>query len=174
MSSKLKYIIYGLLTLNIILVCINLYGISIFINPSSEKLISITDVRGKDISSATKILIENGFKPRIQGILINKDKDNFIVIDQNPLTKGLSGSIVDLWINQQAKLVKIPDLRYKSVEEARNLLEKLGLRMESLPYEDGIIVRQIPDPDIFIEFGSNVLVIVENENTETLTIEEGR
>lgn len=172
---KTKYFLYAFLALNIVLLGVNLYNLFAFINPSSESIVSVPDVRNKDIVSATKILIDSGFKPRIQGILMDRSKDCFIILDQNPLSQALKGSIVDLWINQPAKMVLLPDLRYKSVEEARNLLEKLDLRVEVIPSEKGQVVRQVPDPNFYVEKGSNVVLWTENTNplsedsTQTLT-----
>ncbi|MGB9856966.1 MAG: PASTA domain-containing protein [Dictyoglomaceae bacterium] len=172
---KTKYFLYIFLVLNIILLGVNLYNLFAFVNSSPENIISVPDVRNKDIVSATKILIDSGFKPRIQGILMDRSKDSFVVLDQNPLSKALKGSIVDLWINQPAKIVLLPDLRYKNVEEARNLLEKLDLRVEVIPFEEGQVVRQAPDPNFYVEKGSNIVLWVESttapseNSTQTLT-----
>lgn len=164
---KFKYFLFFITTFNIILLGINLYTLFAFINPSSHKVLSVPDVRDKDIIYATKILTEKGFKPRIQGIFTDRKKENFIVLDQNPLNKAPEGSIIDLWINQSAKMVLIPDLRYEKVESARNKLEKLGIRVEVIPSEEGYIVRQIPDANFFIEIGSNVLLWTETYNIYT-------
>ncbi|MCX7846105.1 MAG: PASTA domain-containing protein [Dictyoglomaceae bacterium] len=165
--KKFKYFLFFLTAFNIILLGINLYTLLAFINPSSEKIFSIPDVRDKDIIYATKILTEKGFKPRVQGILMDRKKEDLIVLDQNPLSKAPEGSIIDLWINQPAKMILVPDLRYEAVESARNKLEKLGLRVEVIPSEEGFVVRQVPDANFYIERGSNVLLWTETYRTYT-------
>lgn len=163
--KKIKYFLLFLTAFNIILLIINLYTLFAFINPSSQKSMPVPDVRDKDVVYATRVLIEKGFKPRIQGILMDKKRGDFIVSDQNPSSKAPKGSIVDLWINQPVKMVLIPNLRHESVESARNKLEKLGLVVEVIPSEKGYVVRQIPDSNIFIEKGGNVLLWTETYNT---------
>ncbi|MCS7202285.1 MAG: PASTA domain-containing protein [Dictyoglomus sp.] len=163
--KRFKIFLIFLISSNIILLFINLYTIFAFINSASEKLISVPDVRNKDIISATKILVEKGFKPKIQGILMDRKKEDLIILDQNPLSKAPEGSIVELWLNQSAKTVLLPDLRFETVESARNKLEKLGLRVEVTPSEEGVVVRQIPDANFYIEKGSNVLLWVETYRT---------
>ncbi len=163
--KKIKYFLIFLTAFNILLLIINLYTLFAFINPSSQESIPVPDVRDKDIVYATKVLIEKGFKPRIQGILMDRKKGNFIVLDQNPLSRAPEGSIVDLWINQPVKMVLIPNLRYESAESARNKLERLGLIVEVIPSEEGYVVRQIPEGNFFIEKGGNVLLWTENYKT---------
>ncbi|PMQ01065.1 MAG: ethanolamine transporter [Dictyoglomus sp. NZ13-RE01] len=160
------YILIGLL---ILLIALNVYSIiNIFFVPKSD-IVNVPDVRGKDIITATKLLSENGFRCRIIGVVVDKSKNDIIVVDQNPITRTVKGSIIDLWVSQPAKLVLVPDVKHMNVEDARNLLEKLGLRVEVTPSENGYVVRQVPDSNFFVEKGSNILLWTESSSINTQT-----
>lgn len=165
-----EIILYSLIIINILIFVINVFFFFKTIRSGTE-LVTPPDVRGKMVEEATDILSRNNFKVIIRGILMDRDREPLIVLDQNPLiTKIPSGSIISLWINMPAKIVKIPDLRYKDVGEARNIAEKLGLKIEVMNGEKGYIVKQIPEPGMYIERGATInLYNYTEENSQGYT-----
>lgn len=160
-----EIILYGLIIINILIFVISIFFFYRTIRGSSE-LIVPPDVRGRSIEEATDILSRNNFKVVIRGSLIDKNKDPLIVLDQNPLiTKMPPGSIISLWINMPAKIVKIPDLRYKDVGEARNIAEKLGLKVEVINGENSYVIKQLPEAGLYIEKGATISLYTYTEDT---------
>ncbi len=152
-----ELILYLLIFVNFAILGFLIFFLQRSIN-SNPDLIFPPDVRGKNLVEATNILAKNNFKVAIEGVLIDKNKDPLMVLDQNPLnTKVPSGSIIFLWINMP-QIVKIPDLIHKDTGEARNILEKLGLRVEIINGENGYIVRQIPESGFFVEKNATVIL----------------
>lgn len=149
-------ILYSLIVINVLIFIINIFFFYNTIRGES-KLLTPPDVRGRKIEEATDILSRSNFKVVIRGLLIDRDREPLIVLDQNPLvTKLPPGSIISLWINMPAMMVKIPDLRYKDIGEARNIAEKLGLKVEVINGKNGYVVKQIPEPGLYIEKGATI------------------
>ncbi|MCX7719933.1 MAG: PASTA domain-containing protein [Dictyoglomus thermophilum] len=163
-----ELILYGLIFINLIILGLVIFFFQKTINNSPD-LVFPPDVRGKDLKEATDILAKNNFKVVIEGVLIDKNKDPLVILDQNPLnTKIPSGSIISLWINMP-QIVKIPNVIQKDTGEARNILEKLGLRVEVVNGENGYIVRQIPESDFFIEKGASIVLYSYVSQEQTFT-----
>lgn len=153
-----ELILYGLIFVNVLIFITGLILFKKMLTDNSE-LLTPPDVRGKSIEDATNILSKNNFKIVIKGVLMNRNKEPLVVLDQNPVESKLpSGGIVFLWLNMPAKIVKIPDLRYKDVAEARNILENLGLKAEPINGEEGYVLRQMPEPGLYVEKGATIVL----------------
>jgi len=174
--SNKEIVLYVLIAINVVILGVNIYFFQKALFKVDE-LVTPPNVLNKNIIEATKMLTAKDFKPQIEGILMDKNKELLTILDQNPLNTDVpKGSIVGLWINLPAKLVKMPDVKYKDIGEARNILEGLGLKVEVVSQENGYVVRQAPEAGFYIENGGNVVIWtytdVEESNVEESTIEE--
>jgi len=171
--SNKEIVLYFLIAINVVILGVNIYFFQKALFNVDES-VTPPNVLNKDIVEATKMLTAKDFKPQVEGILMDKNKESLMVLDQNPLsTKVPKGSIISLWINLPAKLVKIPDVKYKDIGEARNILERLGLKVEVVSQENGYVVRQAPEAGFYMESGGNVVIWtytdIEESNVEEST-----
>jgi beta-lactam-binding protein with PASTA domain len=153
-----ELILYILIGINLLIFILLLI---LFKNTISSNVESIVppDVRGKNIIEASKILSEKNFKIVIGGILMDRNKDFLLVLDQNPLTTKVPiGSSITLWINMPAFFAKVPDVRYKDMGEALNILEKAGFVVDFAGNKEGYVVKQVPQANIYMEKGGTVLL----------------
>lgn len=123
----------------------------------------VPDVRNKNIDEAGKILMEHGFKYTTDTYNISEKSK---VIDQFPLpeTEVSKGSIIDLYLNEDAqaqKKVLMPDLIGKSREDVINILENLKLKYHFKG--EGKAIKQRPEPGIEVDINSNVEVEFSNQ-----------
>jgi len=123
----------------------------------------VPDVRNKTIDEAGRILVEHGFKYTTDTYNISEKSK---VIDQFPLpeTEVSKGSIIDLYLNEDAqaqKKVLMPDLIGKSREDVINILENLKLKYHFKG--EGKAIKQRPEPGIEVDINSNVEVEFSNQ-----------
>lgn len=124
-----------------------------------NKTSEVPDVRNKSITEAGKILIDMGFKYNIEAPQV---QENSMVVDQFPLpgTKVNVGSIIDLYLEDNKTgndKVVMPDLKGKSKEEVKQLLDKMKLQYSFSG--EGNVISQSPKPGT--EIDENIIIDVE-------------
>lgn len=123
-----------------------------------ERVITVPDVRQKNIKEASRNILSLGLKYSTDIYDIEADQ---IVIDQFPLpgTRVNKGSVVDIYIqekrNQDNRIV-VPDLTGKSMKNTRNLLDELGLNYRFKG--EGIVVSQTPKAGTQVKPGTTIEV----------------
>ncbi|MDF2865449.1 MAG: peptidoglycan glycosyltransferase [Clostridia bacterium] len=122
-------------------------------NNIQEKV--VPDLKNKTYEEASKILTENGFKIASD----NKLNATDVVIDQIPKIGAslMEGSTVRVYTNNDAKqTVSVPDLRNKSTETAKKVLQNVGLNIRIVG--NGYVLTQEPSSETVIEKGSIVTI----------------
>lgn len=127
----------------------------------------VPGVEGQNISRAFEILSEAGFTPIVSDTMPQPKKPSGIVLNQRP-AKGESvkvGRRIHLVITGGSPKVMVPDLKGKSLSDARLLLERTNLELGSIEIVevkenmDKILSQQYA-PGVFITEGTKVGVSV--------------
>ncbi len=117
--------------------------------------VTVPNLDNYPVEDAQRILVNLGFKVRIRG-------QGNVVCDQVP--KGgaevLDGTTVILDLGPQGEPapgeVKVPDLQGRTIKDAGNILEKLGLKLE--PVGSGLAVAQKVAPGAAVAVGTGITV----------------
>ncbi len=139
MSEEIKQASRGLSVLIVILISIIVsFCVSFFtyfyIFPQVEKkyfLVRTPDVRNLSVSEAISIISKLDLK---YDIIAEEESENIAsgkIVSQTPLPKSLvrKNSIINLIVSRGISLVKIPNLKSKSLEEAKKILSEIGLQI---------------------------------------------
>lgn len=127
--------------------------------------VPIEDFKGRPGSSAKKQLEKAGFVVEVteeNSATIEKG----IVISQTPSSgTGKRGDTVKLVESLGPVMVDIPDVKYKSTEEAQKILEAVGLVVEvenvtGFPLPSQFAVGTKPEPGTSVREGSTVVLLV--------------
>ena len=129
----------------------------------SENNIAISNVTGKTVAEARRILEQSGFvvKAKIDG-----DEETTIVKDQVPKS-GIaleSGASVCLYAENSEDRISqtVPSVKGMSVEEARNTIRNAGLNIK-FTGTSGNVVSQDPYAGTSLEEGSVVNVVIKED-----------
>ncbi|HEV2782959.1 MAG TPA: PASTA domain-containing protein [Actinophytocola sp.] len=122
----------------------------------------VPDVRGKTRDEAFQVLREAGFEPFDAGAEFAGDVDGGKVVRTNPPAgKELGdtdGKRVGVFLSSA---VTVPDVSQRTVTEARNALQALGLQVEAAhlaPPDQSRVIAQNPLPGSRVEAGSKVSI----------------
>lgn len=124
---------------------------------------TLVDVRNKTVAEAKKILRNYGFNVVYNNI--GENESETLVVDQvpKPGVKLMANSTVCLYSESSnlRQSIKVPNLKGKTLDEARNMLNaaKLNLNFEGA----GIVINQSPAADTYVEEGSIVDVSLMKE-----------
>jgi len=117
----------------------------------------VPNVKGKTLENAKKLLRERGLEYRIEG---DGNSQDAVIMEQTPKqdAKILQKSVVILYMNKPAEeaTVAVPDLKDKTVLEAMQTLNKVGLNLKV--DGSGTAVSQNISPGETIPKGSTVRV----------------
>lgn len=122
-------------------------------NNIKEKI--IPNLVGKTVEEANKIIVDTGFKIEADYKLVAND----VIKEQIPKVGAslMDGSSIRVYTNDQAKqTVTVPDLRNKTADYARKILNNLGLNLRIIG--SGFVISQDPSPSDIIEKGSIVTI----------------
>jgi len=127
--------------------------------------VRVPDVEQQPFETAKATMKEKGLDVRQEVGRYNPNVDRDVVVDQTPLPDATvkPGRRVYLTVNAgDIPMVKIPDLKGRSVREARNRISAIGLEVDTVradsipsPYAN-TITRQSPAPGDSIERGASV------------------
>ena len=141
-----------------------LVTIIVSVGPEAYPIPYVVDL---ETERAVYVIEESGF---IIGQKIEVNDDNVpigFVISQNPMAgkKMGPGSTVDLVISSGPSLIELGDLSRKSVEDATQILETLGLTFETLEeysedIEEGLVAGTLPEAGEIITPDDVVTIIV--------------
>jgi len=145
------------------------YLLVFYVIPVPE--VAVPDVTWQTSTEAISILREFGLKPRIAGKNFDRyiTSGRVILQDPRPKKKVKLGRIVNLTVSTGQRMVPVPSLIGRPYSQVDQLLSELGFRIGATvevvsdKYQTGIILGQIPSPEVEIEAGSNVdLFIAKN------------
>ena len=126
------------------------------------KPVAIPDVRGMTGEDAAKALDAKGFSVAIEEAFSkNVDRGHVIGSDPGPGTKLQPGQTVAVTVSLGPEYFACPDFVGMSVEAARALAERYGLKVTALEVPGGggeNVVSQIPESGTRIRYGSTVTV----------------
>lgn len=144
----------------------------VWFNTHQPKLIDLPNVVGKDRLQAANDLSKLGLKMNVEKRQASEKYPLGVVLSQDPEPghrKVKEGGIVQVVISAGGRFVEVPDLRGRSEEEARKLLETLNLelsddveRVRDKELDEGLIVSQIPEPRKKVERSSKIRIKVSN------------
>ncbi|MFN3550596.1 MAG: PASTA domain-containing protein [Endomicrobiia bacterium] len=176
MSEEIKQVPRGLSVLIVILISIIVsFCVSFFtyfyIFPQIEKkylLVRTPDVRNLPVSEAINIISKSNLQ---YDIIAEEEIENIAsgkIISQIPLPKSLvkKNSIVNLVVSKEPSLVKIPDLKSKSIEEAKKILLETGLQIgeikevNSSEVEKGNIVYTEPQHGVEVKKNTKINILL--------------
>ena len=141
-----------------------LVTIIVSVGPEAYPIPYVVDL---ETARAIYIIEESGFTIG-QKIEVNDDNVPIgFIISQNPMAgkKMGPGSTVDLVISSGPSLIELGDLSRKSVEDATQILETLGLEFETLEeysedIEEGLVSGTLPEAGEIITPDDVVTIIV--------------
>jgi eukaryotic-like serine/threonine-protein kinase len=130
---------------------------------SKHDLIIVPDLRGKPIAEAQKDLDQLELKADIHiGGFYTSVPEDFVVSQiPYPFTRVKKGRTVKLELSQGKSSIKLPNFVGMKFGEAHALIEKLGLRIESITEVSsdkppGTITLQEPNENQVLEIGSGL------------------
>ena len=104
---------------------------------TSGGVITVPPVVGMKIDEAMKLLDSLGFEPRKGDIRMDRENPAGFVIIQNPLEKAIvkKGRRVYLTISGGEIMVSVPNLKGRTLRDARFMLEREGLKLGAIEYQ---------------------------------------
>jgi serine/threonine-protein kinase len=129
----------------------------------------VPDVRRKTVSEAEALLKEANLKLRISRRIASETyrQDEVIQTDPAPGTKVYEGNTINAEVSAGSRFVEVPDLRGLSQDEARLLLDSVGLKLDTRVEEKrdpdvkkGTVLQQIPEPRKRVERRTEIKVVV--------------
>ncbi len=144
-----------------------LIGVWVVFNVSQPKLVEVPNVKGAKLSEAQKTLEGLKLKIRVSGRQINDTHPPDTILAMTPPAgrKLHEGSSVNVTISSGSRFVLVPDLKGKTMDAARSMLEAINLTLSdsytSQPdpkLDAGLIVSQSPDKNAKVERFGRVTV----------------
>lgn len=134
---------------------------------NSGPSIEVPDVVGQPVSAATQALADMNLVLKVQEQVMSKDQPPGIIVNQIPKAGGKlsANGTVYVTVTRGEEQITVPDISGLKEEDARRLLEKLGLTAW-ISYEDhsevakGVVFRQEPGAGAHVFRGDSVSVIV--------------
>lgn len=134
---------------------------------SGESKVSVPDVRGYSQKSATKILSEQGFKVSVS-TKFSSSVNEGDVISQSPGAGNriARGAKVTITVSKGEDKVAVPEIVFKTVDDAKELLSNEGLKLivSSQKYNstvpEGCIISQSPKAGKKVTKGTGIGVVV--------------
>jgi len=130
--------------------------------------IETPDLTGKSYSEGQAVLQEKGLSLVIEREMFSNDKPEGIILDQSPKAgeKIRPGEKVKVIISKGNKTLEVPDVKGKTVENARKTLTDRGfinIRIEQI-FSDagpaGVVLSQEPSPENMVSPSSTIFLKV--------------
>ncbi len=133
------------------------------VEANTEKLIPVPNLENKTVAEAKQILEQSGFAVKVS---VKGDENDLLVTDQTPKT-GTSlekGSIICLQTTEsdEKNIVKVPNIKEMTVEQARNELKQRNLNIK-IDGNKGIVVSQNPTFETEVEEGTIINVVIKEK-----------
>lgn len=149
----------------------------IYFNVTRPRSIQVPNLVGQSLSDAKPQLESIGLRLRTSREEYNEKKPEGVILSLSPApgNEVREGASVSAVVSAGSRMVSLPDLRGRKLEEARRLLEALDLKIGENPEEKrsrnfppGTVIEQIPDPRSKVERETIIRVVVaSNRNAVT-------
>lgn len=142
------------------------YLLVFYVFPAPE--VVVPDVTWHSSVEAFSILREAGLKPRISNSTFDKDIPAGRIVEQQP-KRGKHvkvGRIVNLTVSTGQRKVPVPNLVGRPFSQINTLLAEAGFRIgatievDTEETQTGVILNQIPSPEIEADAGSRVDIFI--------------
>ncbi len=146
-----------------------LIGVWAVFNVSQPKLVLVPNIKGAKLSEAQKTLEGLKLKVRVSGQEINDVQPPNTILSMAPAAgrKLHEGSSVNVTISTGSRYVMVPDLKGKTMDAARSMLEAINLTLSDSyttqpdsKLDAGLIVSQSPDPKAKVDRFGRVVVVL--------------
>jgi len=131
-------------------------------------------VVGADVADAARRLRNDGFRPTIERVRNEAERDEVIAQEPQPGTELEEGSEVALTVSDGPGTRAVPDVEGLTRERARSRLRAAGFRVRerreaSAEVDDGRVIRTLPPIGSEIEAGSTVTLVL-SSGPEQVTV----
>lgn len=126
------------------------YGLYLFVNWLRVPIVRVPDVRGVNLTEATRILGEQHLYPEVVGEQNSDQPVNTVLSQEPPAGEEVKGGqAVRLIVSKGPELKVVPDVTGKHRIEAENFLQNMDLAVEEeMRYSDtvpeGYVIEQTP------------------------------
>lgn len=175
MTEEIKQIPKGVSVLIVILIsliisfCVTFFSY-FYLFPILEKnnYVRVPDIRNIPLSEATKKLEPLGLRYEVLEEIPSEVVPTGCIIQQYPVAKTIvkKNTEVIVVLSKGVPLVRIPDLKGKPLEEAKKIINELGLtineikEVEKEDVEKGLVVETEPPTTMEVKKGSFVNIVV--------------
>jgi serine/threonine-protein kinase len=135
--------------------------------PAAKPVPNVVNLKRAD---AIADLRREGFRVRVQEEFSDSVAEDVVIRQNPPANDELpEGGTVTIFVSRGTEKVQVPDLRQRSLDEARALLEERGLTVGGISQEpstqfaEGTIIRQDPAPTANVDRGTSVSVVIAQE-----------
>jgi tetratricopeptide (TPR) repeat protein len=140
----------------------------------------VPDLSGQAVYQANNTLASEGLRLRVQKELPSDTVPEGQIIGQSPGAgrEVQSGTSVSVTVSSGFSTSKVPDLRGKHPDEARNILDAAGLRLGTVgkvpsdEVAENKIVKHYPTAGSKVKQGTSVRVTVADKQNEEFAVEE--
>lgn len=148
----------------VLAVAVALVGVWWFFNMNAPKVVKVPDIKGKPRTEAEDILRRYKLQIRVAGREPSEKIPMEAVMEVNPEVgqQVREGGTVAVKLSAGSRLVMVPDLRGRSLDQARDVLTKMSLDVDNVQEEPsqkvqkGLITRQDPVPQRRVERMSRI------------------
>ncbi len=138
-----------------------------FKTQNEQKAFELADYAGLTLEEAVEKGEAAGLKVEAMGGAYAPDKPEGVILSQTPLAGQLikSGRLVQVVINEKPEAKLMPDLKGKTLDEVKLLIENAGLKLGRVDeaqdeMEIGLVFRQVPNVDAPVEDGQVVDLMI--------------
>ena len=128
----------------------------------------VPDVTGKHVNDAKKQITEANFEVGNIKEEYNRDVEKDHVISQNPGWRAFEHSKIDLVVSKGAEMETVPDVKNRSYDEAKRIIEEKGFKAEFGGNENSAdvaadkVCRTDPEGNKQAAKGSTVKIFISN------------
>ncbi|WP_328581711.1 Stk1 family PASTA domain-containing Ser/Thr kinase [Streptomyces sp. NBC_00370] len=138
----------------------------IALDVSKGGAIDVSDVTGESVEDATAELEDNGLKVKVAAERVNSDDDEGAVARQSPGEGAqlAEGDTVTLTLSKGPKLITVPDVTGRSIDDAQSALEDAGFDVRvkhSFPFIDDTVAEQSVEGGDTAPEGSTITIKTE-------------
>lgn len=129
--------------------------------------VEVPNIVGLDRLQAEQVLSQCGLW-LVVGKLVESEVDEGVIVGQEPQAGSIveTGRVVRAEVSKGEEWIEVPNVIGKTVEEARRMVEEMGLELVEVASEaseqvaEGYILRQAPMSGIMMALGERIEVVV--------------
>jgi len=149
-------------------------------NLSRPSEVRVPNIVGQSAIEASEQLEQLKLKLVVKEVESDKPEGTILKMDPGPESKRKEGSPIYATVSMGSRFVEVPDIRGRSLEEAKSFLTKIGLKVDpkirersSLNFEKGTVVDQRPAPRQRIQKSSAVAITVSSGEAVPKNVDSG-